>query len=370
MKKKGKIVSATAAFLIAVSAAGTGKLSALSGEDVLNDSVDEYQQNIIDYVFVKNYISGNIDLSDEFKKKLDINNDGVVNIMDSARLKQRILDGSQKNPQVTETAVTTNKPEVTVSVTEQTPAVTTVPQTQVTEVTTSVSSGDVKVGDYVSYSGEVHFTASGNGKTVNVSGIFKVVQIISETSSQPYGVQLENTGWVSYSKLTGGKKPVVTAPSEDIFAGKILRMKNVSSGKCLASTGTENNSNIIQTEKCDSESQLFRAMPYYNSGSYRLYICSSDKPMVVDIVKDGEKIAEGCNVQLYDAVDPEAQIWKIQSAGNGKYKILSAKNPDVALTVVGTSEGSAEGKKSDSAGNVYLSKYTGKDSQLWEIEIS
>lgn len=349
MRNKGRIAAAAAAFAIAVSAAGTGKLSALSGEDVINDKLDEYQQDIVSYIFVKNYISGNISLSDEFKKKLDTNDDGVINIMDSARLKKRILDYIENNK----------------------PAETTEPP--VTSVTDAVYVP--KKGDYVTYSGDVHFTASGKGNTVKVSGVFKIVQIIQETEEMPYGVQLENTGWVSYASVSGGKQPSVTepAPEKDLFDGKKLEFVNAASGKYLASTGSENGSNIIQTGKNysgDSDPRNFKAASYYNSGSYRLYSECSDKPMVIDIVKDDEKIKEGCNVQLYDAVDPVAQTWKIEKVKEDYYKIVSASNPDMALTVIGSGEGSAENKNAGSEGNVFLSKYDGLESQLWKIKIA
>ena len=100
-----------------------------------------------------------------------------------------------------------------------------------------------------------------------------------------------------------------------------------------------------------------------------MYACCTTDHRVIDIVKDSnQNVSDGCNVQIYEDVDPDAQTWDIISVGNNKYKIVSHKNSSVAMTASGNSDGSATGKTSSSAGNVYLSTYTGTDSQLWYLE--
>ena len=73
-------------------------------------------------------------------------------------------------------------------------------------------------------------------------------------------------------------------------------------------------------------------------------------------VKDSEaKVASGCNVQLYEAVDPDAQTWVIEEVSDGKYKIVSIKDNSLALTANGNTSGSSSGKDQTSEGNVFIS---------------
>ena len=80
-RKMRKVVASVFSVILSSSML-CGTSSALVADDVLNETTDELQQCIIDYIFVKNYISGNIILSNDFSKKLDMNNDGYTNIID------------------------------------------------------------------------------------------------------------------------------------------------------------------------------------------------------------------------------------------------------------------------------------------------
>lgn len=451
MSKKGKITAMSLSLSMTASIiAGVTNVGALCPDDVLNENVDELQQSIIDYIFIKNYISENITLGSEMKKKLDFNNDGSVNVIDLSHVKNKILDLSEKQSTtpVTTTTVSQTTPVTTTTVSQTTSVTTSSVPTELhkgdrvwysgkayfkadgtgntvdvsgyytisdiiyntqlpytvqlentgwvaysnvvkrSEVTTSVSStavtttvtsppagtstttpvtvtGDIKKGDYVKYEGDAHFTASGSGSTVKVSGIFKIAEILIN-SMYPYTVQLENTGWVSYKDVTGKDQPVTAA---DKFDGNVYRIKNAASKKYLTAMGADDRCNICQLSENGSSSQMFKTGSYYNTSSYRIYACCTDKTKVIDIVKEKEtSVAEGCNVQIYDAVDPEAQTWIIEDAGNGKYKIVSAKDTGLALTAYGTSDGTPSGKTSSSKGNIYVSKYTGSESQLWYLE--
>ena len=549
MRKSERKTAAILASAIAVNiACGMAPVRALNPDDVLNDNLDELQQHIVNYIFIKNYVSGNISLSNEFKVKLDYNSDGLINILDASRAKNKILELSDKHNTPTTSVTTTTTPTTTTSVTATTTttpvttsATTTAPvttsattTTPVATTTSAVKYDNLKIGDKVQYNGSAHYMADGTGRTVDVSGTF-IVKNILPGDKYLYSVQLENTGWVSYEKLTGKKPPSsevttaatttkatvattagifkkgdkvrysgkayytanggtsvdvsgtfkvvdivtgsnykykvqlenagwvpyesvkqvtttttttttasVTTPSSPVtkpstikegdkiqYSGKAYytsnggtsvdisgtftikkiitetndkytvqldkvgwvsyeaitgkkqdtvsaqtldgntyKIKNALSGKYITVGGTTDRSNVYQSSSNDSKEQKFTFKSYYNAlNCYRMYACCNTDHRVIDIVKDSnQKVSDGCNVQIYEDVDPDAQTWDIISVGNNKYKIVSHKNSSVAMTASGNSDGSATGKTSSSAGNVYISTYTGTDSQLWCLE--
>ncbi|WP_343209794.1 RICIN domain-containing protein [Anaerolentibacter hominis] len=94
-------------------------------------------------------------------------------------------------------------------------------------------------------------------------------------------------------------------------------------------------------------------------GGYR--IVSSANQRVVDCSrndqKNGRPIERGCNIQVWAADDPKAQIWKLVPVSDGYVKIVLSAHPSWCLTV--------SGKGNDA--NVYLDTYSGGDGQLWSL---
>ena len=68
--------------------------------------------------------------------------------------------------------------------------------------------------------------------------------------------------------------------------------------------------------------------------AYRIYsmISENGRRRVIDIIKKSRKVVAGCSVEIYNPVDPAAQLFKIIRLTNGKFKISPKSNPDVALT--------------------------------------
>ncbi|MBQ9982084.1 MAG: RICIN domain-containing protein [Oscillospiraceae bacterium] len=245
------------------------------------------------------------------------------------------------------------------------PEVTTTTVTTTTTTTTSVSVNtgtDIKEGDYVNYRGMAYYSASGEGEAVEVPyGIYKVLSVL-ESSVYPYTVRLDKAGWVAYKDITGVEKENELLK----FDGKTYVLKNSASKKYLTAGGLVAKSNVYQSSKSEKKEQKFRFELFDNTASYRLYV-SDDK--VVDIVKNpSSEISAGCNVQIYDAVDPKAQLWKVIALDDNTYKIVSAENEKLCLTVYGASDGSNTGKNIVSAGNVYLTEYIGIECQKWSLE--
>ena len=261
-----------------------------------------------------------------------------------------------------------------------TTAVTTTPKVTTTTAVTNPSV--LKKGDKVSYSGKVYQTSTGNGKAIDLpAGTYEIADIINDTTV-PYRVQLKNFGWVAYKDVAGSSSqtPAVTtaqtsqqvsASSEAAdFDNSKVKMKNSSSGKYLSADATSDESNVFQLSSDSSKNQILTVKRYYNTDSVRLYF--NDK-QVIDIVKnetsdEAKKITAGCNVEVYNDCDVNAQLFKLVKVTDNAYKIVSAANPSVCLTVCGNNDGNNKDITQTSAGNIFLSDYSGKSEQLWIIE--
>ena len=97
-------------------------------------------------------------------------------------------------------------------------------------------------------------------------------------------------------------------------------------------------------------------------------MCSSDgSDKTLDIVKSSGNVLSGCNVEIYRPIDQIAQEWLFVSLGNNTYKIVPKYNKNLALTVYGNSNGSADGTDANSMGNVFVSTDENSSYQQWVI---
>lgn len=154
---------------------------------------------------------------------------------------------------------------------------------------------------------------------------------------------------------------------------KIYKLRNVNSNKYLnISNGYNyNQQNAFQKVNDNSEmAQEFRLIFDSAKNAYRIYsICSyNGRYRVLDIVKSNGAVANNCNVQIFTPTDDIAQYFKIEDAGNNRFKIVANSNTSCALAAYGASDGSDSGKNYNSAGNVLMQTYTGANNQLWYID--
>lgn len=88
----------------------------------------------------------------------------------------------------------------------------------------------------------------------------------------------------------------------------------------------------------------------------------------MDIKRSGGAISAGQNVQLWTAVDADAQRWMFYEVKPGQYKIVPKEGARYVLASYGSANGSGSGTSSTSAGNVYIAAYDlNNDNHLWEI---
>ena len=147
--------------------------------------------------------------------------------------------------------------------------------------------------------------------------------------------------------------------------------KNAGSVLCLdVCDGTDaDNNNVAQYKGNSTVSQDFKLEKSSTGNGYILRSQVGGKTRVLDIYKTNGRVENGNNVQIYRNVNPIAQEWLIVPISDTYYKIMPRSNPALALTSYGSADGSATGKSTTSAGNVFVSTYTGNNpNQWWRIE--
>lgn len=145
----------------------------------------------------------------------------------------------------------------------------------------------------------------------------------------------------------------------------LYNIRNRNSGKYLnVNYGTDaNGTNVNQYTKDGSDEQKF-TLDIMGDQTYKLYaFCTKER--VLDVYRP---LQNNANVDIWIDTDHEAQVWKIENLGNGYYAIKLAYNTNLALTAYGTSNGGGSGTSSTSAGNVFVSTYTGAANQQWSFE--
>ena len=152
----------------------------------------------------------------------------------------------------------------------------------------------------------------------------------------------------------------------------VYRIKNVNSGKYLnAHYGVDaNGTNVYQWTSDGSTEQKWRVSYNLATDAYHIYsMCSSNgKNRCLDVTDSGGNLVSGANIKLYTPNEPASQEMTIVSLGNSQYKIVMKRNTNMCLTAYGTSNGTSAGTTSTSAGNVFISTYTGAANQKWTFE--
>ena len=199
-----------------------------------------------------------------------------------------------------------------------------------------------------------------------------------------YGFQIrytsESTTNPDYNMLRSMEYP--TASEQPLFtvsyayslpsvltAGTVYSFLNAGSSKYLdVSNGTDaDNTNVIQCGGNSSLAQDFKVEKSSTGNGYILRSQVGGKTRVLDIYKTNGRVENGNNVQIYTNVDPKAQEWLILPVDADNFRIVPRSNMSLSLTSYGSANGTANGRTSTSAGNVFVSTYTGADNQLWEI---
>lgn len=183
---------------------------------------------------------------------------------------------------------------------------------------------------------------------------------------------------------TASYRPVITFmynywPYGGIEDGAVYSFVNAASNKYLTvDSSNMSTGNVYQYTKNDSLSQAFRLDYNATNDCYRIRtMCSDDGyGSVLEVLSYSGTIDtstgytnSNVRVHSYSSSWANDQDWIVYPYNSSDlYMIVLRSDPNLALTAYGTSNGSASGTTSTSAGNVYISQFTGASNQLWKLE--
>lgn len=255
------------------------------------------------------------------------------------------------------------------------PSASLIKSNQVGEASGSVSKYSVDLTDWLDYILYYYYSLSDYfnsdawngfkiGYTTNITGNY--TQICSSeyqsTSCRPI-ITIKYTYW----------------PYDGIEDGAVYSFINSASDKYLTVDSTNmSTGNVYQYTKNSSLSQAFRLDFDETNEGYKIRtMCSNDGygsclevPSYTGTINSSTGYINS-NVRVRsDSTSVVARHeWLFEPYEYGDlYKIVLRADPNLALTAYGTSNGSVSGTTPTSAGNVYVSEFTGASNQLWKLE--
>ncbi len=242
----------------------------------------------------------------------------------------------------------------------------------------------LKEGDQVRFAGWVNTSSDGSGSDKYLdSGVYTITKILDPSLKRP--VNIGNAGWAPYdaiyenqpyygsgtpSEPTTPENPASPTPSSNAVSavtnGQVYNIVNCMSRKYLnVDYGKDvDGTNIYQWTSDGSTEQKFKAVSASDAWKLMAMCSSSGGNRMVTAVKpeDGE------NVYLYKQTNDVTQLWTFTKVKDGVFAIGLKAYPGYVLTAYDYNNGSASGTSKTSGGNVFLSKYTGAENQLWYFE--
>ncbi|MBP0978454.1 MAG: C39 family peptidase [Oscillospiraceae bacterium] len=242
----------------------------------------------------------------------------------------------------------------------------------------------LKEGDQVRFAGWVNTSSDGSGSDKYLdSGVYTITKILDPSIKRP--VNIGNAGWAPYdaiyenqpyfgngtpSEPTTPENPASPSPSSNaessVTSGQVYNIVNCMSRKYLnVDYGKDaDGTNIYQWTSDGSTEQKFKAVASSDAWKLLAMCSSSGGNRMVTAVKpeDGE------NVYLFKPTNDVTQLWTFTKIKDGIYAIGLKAYPGYVLTSTDYNNGSASGTSKTSGGNVFISRYTGAENQLWYFE--
>ncbi|MBR3534203.1 MAG: C39 family peptidase [Oscillospiraceae bacterium] len=242
----------------------------------------------------------------------------------------------------------------------------------------------LKEGDQVRFAGWVNTSSDGSGSDKYLdSGVYTITKILDPSLKRP--VNIGNAGWAPYdaiyenqpyfgngtpSEPTTPENPASPSPSSNaessVTSGQVYNIVNCMSRKYLnVDYGKDaDGTNIYQWTSDGSTEQKFKAVSASDAWKLLAMCSSSGGNRMVTAVKpeDGE------NVYLFKPTNDVTQLWTFTKIKDGIYAIGLKAYPGYVLTSADYNNGSASGTSKSSGGNVFISKFTGAENQLWYFE--
>ncbi|MBQ4140114.1 MAG: Ig-like domain-containing protein [Clostridia bacterium] len=173
------------------------------------------------------------------------------------------------------------------------------------------------------------------------------------------------------------------SPNECLEDGAVYSFKNVSSGKYMTvyGGGTAEGTNICQSGttiptlsetfrlEYDEDFECFIIRSLCSSNGYGSALTYSYSSMSSNPAGSTSGNVSLCSVDYEDSAWEDNQTWMIlPQSGTNRFKIVSYRDPGLAVTSCGSAAGTSGGKTSSSSGNIFVSEFTGAANQLWKIE--
>jgi len=242
----------------------------------------------------------------------------------------------------------------------------------------------LKEGDQVRFAGWLNTSSDGKGTDKYIdSGVYTITKILDPSLERP--VNIGNSGWASYDAIfenqpyfgngtpsapTTPENPASPTPSSNAVTaltnGQVYNIVNCMSRKYLnVDYGKDaDGTNIYQWTSDGSTEQKFKAVSASDAWKLLAMCSSSGGNRMVTAVKPDN----GENVYLFKPTNDVTQLWTLTKIKDGVFAIGLKAYPGYVLTVPDYNNGSASGTSKTSGGNVFISKYTGAENQLWYFE--
>ena len=207
--------------------------------------------------------------------------------------------------------------------------------------------------------------------TGSSAGIHGKAEIYKTSTTNPDYNMLRSMEYPTASEQPAFTVTYAYTLPESLSVWEIYLFRNAGSGKYMdVQNGTDaNDTNVIQWGWNGSLAQQFKLEQSSTGNGYILRSQVGGKTRVLDIYKTNGRVENGNNVQIYTNVDPKAQEWLILPVDADNFRIVPRSNMSLSLTSYGSANGTANGRTSTSAGNVFVSTYTGNNqNQWWRIE--
>lgn len=191
-----------------------------------------------------------------------------------------------------------------------------------------------------------------------------------------YGISTttQSLNYYSSESASANYRPVLEItysyePDIPIRESGVYQIQNRNSSKRMMIPNSTSSTNVFQFNTANSSLQAFLFDGADGIYTIRPYSRSSEA-LTWDY--SGSSVQNATNVYLSSATTAKAdkQEFIVRYVTDGTdgyhyYAILSRADTRMALTAYGTGAGSTTGTSTTSSGNVYMSEYTGANSQLW-----
>lgn len=180
------------------------------------------------------------------------------------------------------------------------------------------------------------------------AGADKVAELVAASFIKAFG-------------MSSGNQPVVPTPDTNIDTNAVYMLKNANSGLYLeVANGTAANAaNVQQWGASGAAAYNTWKFVSVGNGYYQIYSCVGDGSYLLDV--DGNRAANGTNIQIYQNTNCDAQVFKVNDNGDGTYTLYTKTSNNKSCVEV-------KNAITTSGGNVQEWELNNHPCQKWILE--